>query len=215
MPCLTFSEIPLNPNQKRQPKSVSTLPLLQEAGMKSITRRGMTRAFLLLLVVSTVAVVPQRASAADQLLMHVPGIPGSSQTRAGWIDVTSFSGDAVAPSTSNGNGRSLQSSTLPCEVTVMKPLDIAGPRLWAATVTGQTFSTVELQVVQATGVVTPYVFYDILLKNAQITSVSDSGTNEFPTETISFKSAEVTLAFTPQNDDGSPGTPVTSTFSCN
>lgn len=52
-------------------------------------------------------------------------------------------------------------------------------------------------------------------KNAQITSVSDSGTNEFPTETLSFKSAEVTLAFTPQNDDGSLGTPVTSTFECN
>ncbi len=69
--------------------------------MKSVTRRGMTRGFLLLLVVSTIAMVPQKASATDQLLMHVPGIPGSSATRADWIDLFSFSGTAVAPA-SNG-----------------------------------------------------------------------------------------------------------------
>jgi len=183
--------------------------------MKSMFRSGMTSVSLLIVIASTVAMVPQRASAADQLLMHVPGIPGGSQFRADWIDLYSFSGDAVAPSTSNGNGRPLQSSTLPCQMTVVKPLDIAGPRLWAATVTGQTFRTIEIQVVQTAGVTTPYVFYDILLTNAQITSVSDSGTNELPVENISFKAAEVTLAFTPQSEDGSPGSPVTSTFSCN
>lgn len=183
--------------------------------MKLVTRRGMTRGVLLFLVVSTIAMVPQKASATDQLLMHVPGIPGSSQLRIGWIDLYSFSGGAIAPSTSNGSGKLLQSSTLPCEVTVIKPLDIAAPRLWAATVTGQTFSTVELQVRSPTGSATSILIYDILLTNAQITSVSDSGTNELPIETISFKAAEVTLSFSPQNADGTVGTPVTSTFACN
>ncbi len=214
LPMRNFLVLLMNPNQERQLKSVSTLPLLQEAGMKSITRLGMTRVFLLLLVVSTVAMVPQRASAADQLLMHVPGIPGSSQLRAGWIDLYSFSGGAVAPSSSTGFGKLLQPSTPPCQVMVSKPLDVAGPRLWAATATGQTFNTVELQV-WAPESTTKYLLYDILLTNAQITSVSDSGTNESPIETLSLKAAEVTLAFTPQNDDGSPGTPVTSTFACN
>ncbi len=183
--------------------------------MKSITRRGMTRAFLLLLVLSTVAMVPQKASATDQLLMNVPGIPGGSQVRAGWIDVFSFSGTAIAPA-SNASARAPQSSTQPCQITVLKQLDIAGPRLWAATVTGQTFSTVELQVLQATGVLTPRLVYDIMLTNAQITGVSDSGASgEFPTESVTFKAASLTLAFTPQNDDGSPGTPTTTTFACN
>ncbi|MFZ1015240.1 MAG: type VI secretion system tube protein Hcp [Terracidiphilus sp.] len=181
--------------------------------MKSIPRSGMTKALLLLLVVSTIAMVPQKASAADQLLMHVPGIPGSSVARAGWIDLFSFSGTAVAPA-SNGSARVLQSSTQPCQITVLKQLDIAGPRLWAATVTGQTFSTVELQVLQATGVLTPQLFYDIMLTDAQITAVSDSSGSEFPTESVTFKAATVTLAFTPQNADGSPGTPVTTTFAC-
>jgi type VI protein secretion system component Hcp len=97
----------------------------------------------------------------------------------------------------------------------LKQLDIAGPRLWAATVTGQTFGSIELQVLQATGSVTPRLIYDIMLTNAQITGVSDSGANELPTESVSFKAASLTLAFTPQNDDGSPGTPVTTTFACN
>lgn len=182
--------------------------------MKSVTRRGMTRGFLLLLVVSTIAMVPQKASATDQLLMHVPGIPGSSATRADWIDLFSFSGTAVAPA-SNGIAKILQSSTQPCQITVLKQLDIAGPRLWAATVTGQTFSTIELQVLQATGSPTIRLIYDIMLTNAQITAVSDSGASELPTESVTFKAANLTLAFTPQNDDGSPGTPVTTTFACN
>ena len=186
--------------------------------MNSITRPGMTKGLLLLLVVSTIAMIPQKASATDQLLMHVPGIPGGSVARADWIDLFSFSGTAVAPP-SNGSARvlqALQSSAQPCQITVLKQLDIAGPRLWAATVTGQTFNTIELQVLQATGSITIRLIYDIMLTNAQITAVSDSGASgEFPTESVTFKAASLTLAFTPQNDDGSSGTPVTTTFACN
>lgn len=158
--------------------------------------------------------VAQKASATDQLLMHVPGIPGSSVARADWIDLFSFSGTAVAPA-SNGTVRGSQSSAQPCQITVLKQLDIAGPRLWAATVTGQTFGTIELQVLQATGNLAPFLIYDIKLTNAQITAVADSGASEFPTESVTFKAASLTLAFTPQNDDGTPGTPVTTTFACN
>ncbi len=179
------------------------------------TRRGMRKGLSLLLVLSTIAMVAQKASATDQLLMHVPGIPGSSAVRADWIDLFSFSGTAVAPA-SNGTARGTQSSTQPCQITVLKQLDIAGPRLWAATVTGQTFKTVELQVLQGTGTPTTNLIYDILLTNAEITAVADSGaSSEFPTESVTFKAASLTLAFTPQNDDGSPGTPVTTTFACN
>ena len=183
--------------------------------MKSITRLGMTKGLLLLLVVSTVAMVPQKASATEYFVMHVPGIPGSSMVRADWIDVSSFSGTAVAPA-SNGSARVLQSSTNPCQITVLKRLDIAGPRLWAATVTGQTFRTVEIQVL-APESTTQYSPYDIMLTNAQITSVSDSGTTDggWPAETVTFKAASLTLAFTPLNDDGYAGTPVTTTFACN
>jgi type VI secretion system secreted protein Hcp len=185
--------------------------------MKSAIRRGITGGgVVLLLVVIAIAMVPTAASAADQVFMLVPGIPGGSQvaSRSGWIDVLAFSGFASAPATSTSPAPPKQPPPQPCQIQVEKQLDIAGPRLWAATVTGQTFDTVKIQVVAvAAGV--PLVIYDILLTNAQITAISDSGANELPVESVSFKAANVTLTFTPQNPNGSAGTPVTTSFACN
>ena len=86
--------------------------------------------------------------------------------------------------------------------------------LVAATVTGQIINNVEFQVMKA-GV--PFVIYDVLLTNTQITSIADGGSTgaDLPTENLSFKASNVTLTFTPQNLDGTAGTPVTTSFSCN
>ena len=88
--------------------------------------------------------------------------------------------------------------------------------MWSATVTGQTFSAVELQVVTSWNT-TSRLLYDIILTNAQITGVSDSGATDggWPTETVTFKAASLTLAFTPVNGAGDPDTPITTTFACN
>ena len=59
------------------------------------------------------------------------------------------------------------------------------------------------------------MIYDILLTNAQITAISDSGSSEIPVESLQFKATNVTLTFTPQNPNGSAGTPVTASFACN
>jgi type VI protein secretion system component Hcp len=172
------------------------------------------RGVVSLLVVIAIAMVPTAASAADQIFMLVPGIPGSSQVsgRTGWIDVLAFSGATTAPGTSTKTALPGQPPPLPCQISVSKQLDIAGPRLWAATVTGQTFATIDIQVVKVGAI--PVVIYDILLTNAQITSISDSGSSEFPTENLSFKATTVSLSFAQQNADGSAGTPVTSSFKC-
>jgi len=53
-----------------------------------------------------------------------------------------------------------------------------------------------------------YVFGDVF-----VTSVSDaasSGGDSAPAESISFAMGSVQVKYTPQNPDGSPGTPVTS-----
>lgn len=177
--------------------------------MKSAIRKSMTGGLVLLLVVVAVAMVPTRASAQEQLFMLVPGIPGGSQVsgRTGWIDIFSFSGGAVAPGTSKST---------PCQLSVQKQIDIAGPRLWVATVTGQVFNHVDIQVTTATSAGS-FLVYDILLTNVQFTSVSDGGATGggLPSESVSLKAASVSLTFTPQNPDGSAGTPVTTSFSCN
>jgi type VI protein secretion system component Hcp len=175
----------------------------------------MKRCFLLI-TLALCLIVPTFASAADQLYMQIPGITGGSLSKPGWIDVFSFSGGAVAP-TSSSTAPSKQQS---CTMNVQKLVDIAGPRLWVATVTGQTFPTVEIQVtVAATGgaATGERVIYDILLTNAQITSISESAAagSGIPSESVGFKATNVSLTYTPQNADGSTGTPVTSSFACN
>jgi type VI protein secretion system component Hcp len=146
--------------------------------MKSTIRRVTTRG-LALLVVIAIAMAPTVSSATEQVFMQVPGIPGSSTVagHVGWIEVKSFGGSAAAPS----SGTTAQ----PCQMTVQKPLDIASPHLWFATVTGKVFTTIDIQVVAPTA--TPYVLYDILLANAEITSIADSGSNALPLETLTLK----------------------------
>ena len=188
--------------------------------MKSAIRKSTTGGLVLLLVVIAIAMVPTAASAADQIFMLVPGIPGGSQVtgRSGWIDIFAFSGGAIAPATSTSPAPIRQPAPSPCQISVAKQLDIAGPRLWVATVTGQIFNNIDIQVTTVTGAsARPFVAYDITLTNVQITSISDAGAqgDGLPSEDVAFKATNASLTFTPQNPDGSAGTPVTTSFSCN
>jgi type VI protein secretion system component Hcp len=179
--------------------------------MKSSICRGATSGLVLLLVLNAIAMVPTAASAAsagEQIVMLVPTIPGSSTLvgHAGWIDVSSFAGSAVAP-TSVSAGQ-------PCQMVVQKPLDIASPHLWVATVTAQTFRTIRIQVIEpSTTGGKPFVLYDIQLDHAQFTSIGDSGSNALPLESVTFKAANVTLTFNQQNPNGT-STPITTSFTC-
>src|SRR5579863_9170443 len=105
-----------------------------------------TRIGLRLLLGMMIVVAPTAASAADVLVMLIPGIPGSSAVsgHSGWINAISFAGSAVAPT----SGESVQ----PCQVVVQKQLDIASPHLWVATVTGRVFTMpIRIQVLAASG----------------------------------------------------------------
>ena len=180
--------------------------------MKSSIRRGTTSGLVLLLVLIAIARVPTAASAAsagEQIVMQVPNIPGSSTLRdhSGWIDVLSFAGSAVAPTSVSG--------APPCQMVVQKPLDIASPHLWVATVTGQIFGTntpIRIQLIKP-GPGSPFVLYDIQLENAQFTSIGDSGSNALPLETLTFKATRVILTFNTQNPNGTT-TPTTTSFAC-
>jgi type VI secretion system secreted protein Hcp len=203
---------------KQKPNMRGNCHSMRRKFMKSAIRRGIMGRVVLLLVVIVIAMAPTAASAADQIFMLIPGIPGGSQAtgRAGWIDVLAFSGGATAPATSTNPAPPMQPAPQPCQISVEKQLDIAGPRLWAATATGQTFNNIHIVVTASTGG-SPLVIFDILLTNAQITSIRDSGSagGGTPTETMTLKATNMSLTFTPQNPDGSAGMPVTTSFACN
>ena len=177
--------------------------------MKSSIRRGITSGLVLLLVLSTIAMGPTAASAAsaEEIVMLVPNIPGSSTVvgHTGWIDALSFAGSAVAPTSA--------SAGQPCQMVVQKPLDIASPHLWVATVTGQLFATIRIQLLEPSTTGSPFVLYDIQLENAQFTSIGDSGSNALPLESVTLKAAKVMLTFNKQNPNGTV-TPVTTSFTC-
>ena len=177
--------------------------------MKSVIRRGTTSGLALLLVVIAIAMVPTPASAAEVLVMQVPGIPGSSKVvgHVGWITVISFAGSAVAPPTTGG--------AQPCQMVVQKPLDIASPHLWVATVNAQTFTTpIKIQVLAAGAGGTTYVLYDIELTNAEITSIGDAGSTGLPQESVTLKAAKVSLTFNTQNPETGVITSTTTSFTC-
>jgi len=165
--------------------------------MKSAIRPSKTWGLALLLVIA-IAMVPTAASAAEQIVMLVPNIPGSSTLNGhlGWIDVLSFSGSAVAPTASGGAS--------PCQMMVQKNLDIASPPLWLATVTGKVFTTIKIDVVTVGTTGTPFVALEIQLEDAQIASIGDSGSNALPQESVTF------------NERNSSGTitPITVSFTC-
>jgi type VI secretion system Hcp family effector len=135
--------------------------------------------------------------------MLVPGIPGGAtqERHAGWIEVMSLR---------QTFGVQLKGGSL-CDVEVVKGLDISGPRLWAAAVTGQVFPEVTIEVIREGA--DQQKMYEIKLTSARVLSISTTGDSAFA-ESVTLSPASATLSVFTQRPDGSVGPPVTNTFSC-
>jgi type VI secretion system Hcp family effector len=156
------------------------------------------------LAVAFSVIVVGAASAQVQTFMLVPGIPGGSvdDQHKNWIDVIAVT------QTLDSNGRRRSS----CEIQVVKGLDIAGPPLWAAAVTGQAFPEIRVDVFRPGGD-SPSRLYEIKLGNAHVSTIATNvGYNI--AETLTLVAETATLTVFPQKPDGTVGTPVTATVSC-
>ena len=177
--------------------------------MKKTTSRRSFEVVVVFILAAIITLVPTAASAQTQnqnlTFMHVPGIPGASVKRGyeDWINVTSLrqAWDAV--------GRKRNS----CEIDVVKGIDISGPHLWAAALMGQSFGEIIVDVTRNVGLEDRPV-YEIRLTNAHITSMV-TAVDTTLAETVTVVGAGMTLTVYTEKDDGSPGTPVTTTFACN
>ena len=163
--------------------------------------KNLVRTVLLVLCFVGFAGVGQ--AIAQDTFMLVPGISGSSTDarHSGWIELLSLSQtlDQVA-------GRPQ------CTLNATKLLDISGPLLWGAAITGRVFRDIRIDVVRPGD--DPQVFYQILLTNAVVTSISTNGSSGGYLELVTLSATSVRLNFFPQRRDGSLGTAVTSTFTC-
>jgi type VI protein secretion system component Hcp len=141
------------------------------------------------------------------IFLKIPGISGNASSMVqhlGEIEVISIrqTYSAYAPAT----GRR------PCSLTLVKPLDKSGPKLWVAAVTGQVFSQIEVAVVNENAA-NPYTAYKITLTNSRVVGITTESQGAF-LETVTFEGDSAILAITQQLATGQPSGTLTSTVSC-
>jgi type VI secretion system secreted protein Hcp len=154
------------------------------------------------------------AVAAVNAYLLVDGIDGGSTSRAHAIDVLSFSqGVARAVTATTAGSTGARASKVTCsELSILKVLDVASVPLVQAAFTGQVIPHVTLIYDKPVGD-NQETFFTLTLSNAIVTSVQESGSNENPTESVSFSATTFAYSFSPEKD-GSLGKPLTFTGSC-
>jgi type VI secretion system secreted protein Hcp len=137
--------------------------------------------------------------------LYVDGVEGPSTSRAGCIDVLSFSWGVSQTSTygAGASGKEAKAGRADfANLTIMKVLDKTSPLLCDHCASGDILKKVYLLYDKPVGdKQAPY--FRIWLKDALITSVQLSGSNENPSESVSFAFQAVEIAYAPEKDDGS------------
>jgi type VI secretion system secreted protein Hcp len=137
--------------------------------------------------------------------LYVDGIAGPSTSKTGFIDVLSFSW-GVSQTAVYGAGASGKEAKAGradfSNLTIMKVLDKTSPLLFDHCATGNILDKVYIVYDKPVGDKQDD-YFRIFIKDALITSVQLSGSNENPTESVSFAFQGVEVAYKPEKDDGS------------
>jgi type VI secretion system secreted protein Hcp len=91
------------------------------------------------------------------------------------------------------------------DMTLVKELDKASPKIAEACLTGKVFATVEIELVRYYGETGNIVYYRYELTNVLVTSYtigSEDVNNEYPIETILLNFEEIKVTYTETDDDG-------------
>jgi type VI secretion system secreted protein Hcp len=149
---------------------------------------------------------------AYDAFLKLDGVTGESQKdqHKGEIDLMSFSwGASNSSSVGTGTGSSSGKVTV-SDFSIMKTTDSSSAPLFQKCCDGTTFATaaVTLQRQTNSGAVA-YLVYNFT--NVYVTSIQWSGSGgsgDTPMESASFAFETCTIDYTPQNDDGTPGSAV-------
>jgi type VI secretion system secreted protein Hcp len=132
----------------------------------------------------------------------IDGVPGPSTSLSNAIDILSFSFGAsnsavFGPGSSGGESRAGRADV--SHVSIMKVLDKTSPTLFADCVTGDYINSVDVQYFKPMGTKQD-VYFKIHMEKVIITSVQLSGSNENPTESVSFAFAKIKVSYNPEKD---------------
>jgi type VI protein secretion system component Hcp len=156
---------------------------LRSAVMKTAMQRVIVLRRVVLLAAVAIAMLPAIASAQQsngcgvncifvkyQTFLHIDGIVGGSQDpwHRDWMDVLSLRQTYLLfrkTDTVNGN----------CEIQIVKPLDRAGPKLWADAFIGIHFPWAEIEIMAWTSDRQPWQLYQVRLDDVTIKSIVTTG----------------------------------------
>ena len=149
---------------------------------------------------------------AFDAFLKIDGVNGEA-TRKGFekqMEIQSFSWGASNPSTigaggGGGGGGKVSVSSF----NVMKKSDSASPILFQACCKGDHFATAVVTLNKAAGAAAldfiKYEFEEVYVDSVQWSGAS--GGDDTPSESVSFSFGKVSITYTPQNKDGSKGSP--------
>jgi type VI protein secretion system component Hcp len=149
---------------------------------------------------------------AQRAFLFIQNIQGESTVEAfpQWIQVLSIRQSA------NTTAR----KAIACDVAIVKPIDVAGPALWATAASGQTVPEMIIAVLRnaippgGSGGEVIVKQYEIKLTNVRITSVQATAGATDSSETVTLLPQSVTLSYFTQSPTGGPGPAVVQPFSC-
>jgi type VI secretion system secreted protein Hcp len=136
--------------------------------------------------------------------LYVDGVTGPSTSKTGYIDILSFSFGASNTSTYGVGASGLEAKAGRVnftDLTIMKVLDKTSPILAQHCWSGDILSKVILLYDKPVGT-EQADYFRIYLQDGLITSIQNSGSNENPTESVSFAFQKVEVAYKAENDDG-------------
>jgi type VI secretion system secreted protein Hcp len=157
------------------------------------------------------AAVP--SNPASRFFLSIPGIPGESADARHPKTIEpldwSFGVDNTISPTNTGGGTS---KSKPRDFVFVARMSVASPKLFAAAAKGTHFASAQLFADRVAA--SPFEYLVVTFENLFITSyvVAPSETDAWPMDVVHMDYGKITMTFKPQNQDGSPGTPVTAGF---
>lgn len=137
--------------------------------------------------------------------LYVDGVDGPSTSKTNHIDILSFSWGVSQTQTygAGASGREAKAGRADfSNLTIMKVLDKTSPLLFDHCASGNILKKVYILYDKPVGD-QQQDYFRIWLKDALITSVQLSGSNENPMESVSFAFQATEVAYKAEKDDGS------------
>ena len=127
-----------------------------------------------------------------------------------------FTTSASNTATNAGGGGGGVGRALCGQVTVVKLIDRASPKLLGLMFSGAHTGGPVTVTFEKTSGESLLDYYKVDLFNVQVTSIAQSDSEtDIIRETVTLRATQFKYTYTPQNPSGSPGSPVTFSWDCN